>query len=61
LSLKAVHSRVFEHKALNGLLGEADVGPGPEEEGTASLLEVPNGSHRDCRMGLKIVKDNAPH
>lgn len=52
---------VSVHKALNRLLGEADFGPGPGEEGAALLVEVLNGSHRSCSMGLMVVEDNAPH
>jgi hypothetical protein len=58
---KAVYYRVSVHKALQGLLREADVSLVPDEEGAASLVEVTDSRCRDHSMGSNVVEDDAPH
>jgi hypothetical protein len=55
-SLKLAYSLQSEHKTLQVLLREAAIGLVPEEEGVASLVEVPDNSRSDQGQRCVVVK-----
>jgi hypothetical protein len=59
-SLKAAYSQRSPHKAFQVLLREATIGLVPEEEGTASLVEVSDSSCTDQGQRSEVVKGQSP-